>query len=70
MIREIFIPITARLEALSSRPHNHVPAMRQDVQQLGIESVKDSRPNPIRNRILAPVTARILDSHSKLATTR
>ncbi len=67
---ETFVPVTARLEVLGSRPHGHVQAVRVAMERLKIESLIGSRASPERERICALIAARVLAPHTKLATTR
>ena len=57
-------------EAIASRAHGHVQAVRAAMQRLGFEALLGARPSPERERVLAMVGARILAPHTKLATTR
>ena len=63
-------PVADRFEAIVSRPHGHVQAVRVAMQQLGFESLLASRPSRQRDWVLAMVAARIVAPHTKLATTR
>jgi transposase len=63
-------PVADRFEAIVSRPHGHVQAVRVAMQQLGFESLLASRPCRQRDLVLAMVAARIVAPHTKLATTR
>jgi transposase len=63
-------PVTDRFEAIASRPHGHVEAVRVAMQHLGFESLLASRPSRQRDLVCAMVAARIVAPHTKLATTR
>ena len=63
-------PIAERFEAIVSRPHGHVQAVRVAMQRLGFESLLASRASRQRDLVGATVAARILAPHTKLATTR
>jgi len=67
---ESFVPVAARLEVLSSRPHGAVQAVRLAMQRLELDSLLASRSCPERERCLALIAARVIAPHSKLATTR
>lgn len=57
-------------EAIASRPHGHVQAVRVAMQRLGLEGLLGARRCPERDRVLAMIAARVLAPHTKLATTR
>jgi transposase len=59
-----------RFEAVGSRSHGHVQAVRVAMQRLGFESLLASRPSRQRDLVLAMVASRIVAPHTKLATTR
>ena len=63
-------PIAEHFEAIASRPHGHVQAVRVAMRRLGFESLIASRHCPERDLVLAMVAARIVAPHTKLATTR
>jgi transposase len=63
-------PMSDRFEALVSRSHGQVRAVRVAMQQLGIESLLATRPSGERDLVCAMVAARIVSPHTKLATTR
>ena len=63
-------PIAERFEAIASRPHGHVQAVRVAMQRLGFESLVASRASRQRDLVCAMVAARVLAPHTKLATTR
>jgi hypothetical protein len=62
--------VAERFEALASRPHGHVQAVRVAMQRLGFESLLASRPSRQRDLVCAMVAARVLAPHTKLATAR
>jgi hypothetical protein len=57
-------------EAIGSRAHGHVQAVRVAMQRLGFAALLSAKPCPERPLVEAMVAARILAPHSKLATTR
>ena len=63
-------PADELFEAIASRPHGHVEAVRVAMQRLGFESLVASRRCPERDLVCAMVAARVLAPHTKLATTR
>lgn len=63
-------PPESLFEAVHSRPHGHVDAVRVAMSKLGIAGLLGSRPCRERSLVLAMVAARILAPHTKLATTR
>src|SRR5271169_6404512 len=63
-------PIGERFEAIASRAHGHVQAIRVAMQRLGFEALLGSRPSRPRDLVCAMVAARMLAPHTKLATTR
>jgi len=63
-------PIAERFEAIVSRPHGQVQAVRVAMQRLGFESLVASRASRERDLVCAMVAARIVAPHTKLATTR
>jgi len=67
---EILAPVTSIFEILSSAPHGHVQAVLATMRRLGFASLIASRPCRERDLVVAMVAARILEPHSKLATTR
>lgn len=67
---EKFVAIDEAFEILSSRHHGHVDAVLRSVRRLGLERLLDSRPSRERRLVLAMIVARIVESDSKLATTR
>ena len=67
---EEFGPVTERFEAIASRPHGHVQAVRVAMRRLGFEGLVAARPSRQRDLVSAMVAARVLAPHTKLATTR
>lgn len=67
---ETLAPVTSIFEILSSSPHGHVQAVLATLRRLGFASLIASRPCRERDMVVALVAARVLDPHSKLATTR
>jgi hypothetical protein len=63
-------PVTQRFEAIASRAHGHVQAVRVAMQRLGFDALLGSRPSRQRDLVCAMVAARVLAPHTKLATTR
>lgn len=63
-------PVAGRFEAIASRSHGHVQAVRVAMRRLGFESLVASRPSRQRDLVCAMVAARVLAPHTKLATTR
>jgi transposase len=57
-------------EAIASLQHGHVQAVLEAMRQLGFAPLIASRPSRPRDLVVAMVVARILEPHSKLATTR
>ena len=57
-------------EAIASRPHGHIQAVRVAMRRLGIEALLGARPCRERDLVLAMVASRIVAPHTKLATTR
>ena len=54
----------------TSLHHGHVQAVRLAMKRLGFDALVSSRPCRERDLVIAMVSARILQPHSKLATTR
>jgi len=63
-------PNAEQFEAIASRAHGHVQAVRVAMQRLGLEALLAARPSRERDLVSAMVAARILAPHTKLATTR
>jgi hypothetical protein len=62
--------VAERFEAIASRAHGHVQAVRVAMRRLGFESLLAARPSRQRDLVSAMVAARIVAPHTKLATTR
>ncbi len=67
---EQLAPATQLFEAIASRAHGHVQAVRLAMQRLGFAQLIGTRPSVERDRVCAMVAARIMAPHTKLATTR
>ena len=67
---EQLAPASTLFEAVASRPHGHVQAVRCAMQQLGFAQLIGTRASAERDRVCAMVAARILGPQTKLATTR
>jgi len=67
---EILAPVSSAFEIVSSSPHGHVQAVLAAMRRLGFASLVASRPCRERDLVVAMVAARVLEPHSKLATTR
>jgi len=67
---ETFVPLAQAFEVTRSRPHGHVQAVSAAMQRLGFSSLIASQPCRQRDLVLAMVAARIVQPHTKLATTR
>ncbi len=63
-------PVAEQFEAIASRAHGHVQAVRVAMQRLGLAALLAARPCRERDLVRAMVAARILAPHTKLATTR
>jgi len=63
-------PVEQLWQTSRSRSHGAVQAVRVAMQKLGFESLIASRSSAERDAVCALVAARILSSHTKLATTR
>ena len=62
--------IEQHFEAICSRAHGHVEAVRVAMRGVGFEALVASRPTRQRDLVCAMVAARVLAPHTKLATTR
>lgn len=58
------------IEIIASPHHGHVQAVLDVMQRLGIAELIHSRPSAQRDAVLAMVAARVIEPHTKLATTR
>ena len=63
-------PVEELFGVVRSRSHGAVQAVRVAMQRLGFEGLIASRGSPERERVCAMVVARVLEPHTKLATTR
>jgi transposase len=63
-------PVEELFEVVRSRSHGAVQAVRVAMQRLGFEGLIASRASPERERVCAMVASRVLEPHTKLATTR
>ena len=67
---ETFVPLAQAFEISRSRPHGHVQAVAAALQRLGLASLLASKSCRERALVLAMVASRIIEPHTKLATTR
>lgn len=67
---ETFVPVGEAFEVVGSRPHGHVQAVATAMQRLGMASLLASKSSREREVVLAMIAARIVEPHTKLATTR
>jgi len=67
---EEFAPASERFEIVASRAHGAIQAVRTAMRRLGFDELLSSRPCPERDLVAAMVAARIVEPHTKLATTR
>ena len=67
---ETFVPLAQALEITRSRPHGHVQALALAMHRLGLASLIASQPCRERDLVLAMVGSRVIEPHTKLATTR
>src|SRR6266511_1860061 len=67
---ESFAPASERLEIIASKSQGAIQAVRTAMRRLGFDELLSSRPCPERNVVAAMVAARIVEPHTKLATTR
>lgn len=67
---ETFVPLGQAFEVLRSLPHGHVLAVDDAMKRLDLAALLGSKPSHERDLVLAMVAARIVQPHSKLATTR
>jgi len=64
------VAVETLFEVVASSHHGHVQAVRSAMKQLSFENLIASRPSRERDLVVAMVVARVLEPHSKLATTR
>lgn len=67
---EQLAPMETLFESVTSAHHGHVQAVLSVMKRLGFDALLSSRPCRERDLVVAMVAARILQPHSKLATTR
>jgi len=67
---ETFMPVAKTFQITGSRVHGGVQAVLSAMKRLGFDALLSSRPCRERDLVVAMVAARILEPHSKLATTR
>ena len=67
---EVWQPVARAFEIIASRAHGQVRAVAMAMDRLGFASLLASKPSRERDVVLAMVAARIVESHTKLATTR
>ena len=67
---ESLAPVETLFEAIASRAHGHVQAVRVAMRQLELASLLNARPCRERDLVCALIAARVLAPHTKLATTR
>jgi transposase len=67
---EALHPLAQSLEITASRSHGHLQAVALTLQRLGLAALLASKPCRERELVLAMVAARIVQPHTKLATTR
>ena len=67
---EQLLPASEAFEAIASSHHGHVQAVLQAMRRLGFAELIAARASRQRDVVVAMVVARILEPHSKLATTR
>jgi transposase len=63
-------PVAECFEISASRTHGHVQAVERAMQRLDLAALIDRKPSRERDQVLAMLAARILEPHTKLATTR
>jgi hypothetical protein len=67
---ERFVAAADALRIVRSLPHGHVAAVLGLLRSLGLETLLDRRPSPMRDLATALIVARLLAPASKLATAR
>jgi len=67
---EQLAPVDTLFKNVGSANHGHVQAVLSAMKRLGFDALLSSRPCRERDLVVAMVAARILEPHSKLATTR
>ncbi len=67
---ETFMPVAKTFKITGSHVHGGVQAVLSAMRRLGFDALLSSRPCRERDLVIGMVAARILEPHSKLATTR
>jgi transposase len=67
---EVFAPASERFEVVASKTHGPMQAVRTAMGRLGFAELLSSRSGRERSLVMAMVAARIVEPHTKLATTR
>ncbi len=67
---QAFVPVSQAFEICASRAHGHVQAVQIAMQRLGLASLIAGKASRERDLVVAMIAARVLQPHSKLATTR
>jgi hypothetical protein len=67
---ETFVAVDDAFEIIASFHHGHIQAVRSAMARLGIEGLIAARPSRERELVCAMVAARVVEPHTKLATTR
>jgi len=67
---EKLVPVHDLFEVIDSFHHGHVQAVLTTLEQLGFARLLAARPCRERDLVVAMVAARVIEPHSKLATTR
>lgn len=67
---ERLFPVGEAFEVVQSLHHGHVEAVLSTMQRLAMADLLASQPSRARDLALAMIAARVLEPHSKLATTR
>ena len=67
---EKFLPDRQAFEIVASRRHGDVSAVSAMVSRLGLDHLLSARPCAARGLVLAMIVARVVEPHTKLATTR
>ncbi len=67
---QTFVPVSQAIEICASRAHGHVQAAQIAMQRLGLASLIAGKASRERDLVVAMIVARVLQPHSKLATTR
>lgn len=65
-----FVPQEQALEVVATRSHGHVAAVGTMVDRLDLPGLLDPQPSAERDLVRSMIVARVVDSQSKLATTR